>query len=197
MRTALIVVDVQRDFCEGGSLAVEGGNAVAHRIADYVRREKDEYDLIVFTKDWHTGTNSNGGHFSENPDYVDTWPAHCVVNSEGSLLHPAVSIVFNELYPEAVMVFKGYGEPAYSGFQGAFMGDSLHEILSQAAIDAVDICGIATDYCVKATALDAIAHGYDTLVIYDLTAAVHGVDGLLKTQAEILHATVDNNGSVL
>ena len=188
MRTALLVVDVQNDFCEGGALPVAGGNRVAEDIAEFIRRSRDDYDMIVFTKDWHNQFGDNGGHFSENPDYVDTWPAHCVLGTSGARLHPAVGEVYEELYPEVQTVFKGYGEPAYSGFQGQFMAYSLHEILSRGGIDVVDIVGIATDYCVKATALDAIALGYETTVFWELTAAVNGEDGINDTIDAVLDA---------
>lgn len=168
---ALIVVDVQNDFVEGGSLAVSGGRAVAASISDHLAKRADRYALVVATRDWHDAGSTNGGHFhdqGEDPDYVDTWPAHCVSGTDGSDYAEEL-----DLEPIDVHVRKGMGEPAYSGFQGvADDGRSLAQVLTDAGITEVDIVGIATDYCVRATALDARAEGLDVTVIPDLTAAV-------------------------
>ena len=162
MTTALIVVDVQNDFCEGGSLAVAGGAAVAASIGHLL--EQDPYDHVVATQDHHIDP---GAHFSETPDFVDTWPPHCVVGTTGVDLHPAL-----EPRPFEAVFRKGEFAAAYSGFEGASDGTSLEAWLREREVDEVVVCGIATDYCVRATALDAAAAGFGTSVLLDLTAAV-------------------------
>ena len=164
---ALIVVDVQKDFCEGGSLAVEGGTAVARSLtellADPARRAT--YAHVVATKDYHVDP---GAHFSDQPDYRDSWPPHCVVGTEGVDFHPA----FDPTAVEAVFT-KGEYSAAYSGFEGADeTGTTLAEWLRARDVDSVDVAGIATDHCVKATAADAVAAGFDTRVLTGLTAGV-------------------------
>jgi nicotinamidase/pyrazinamidase len=163
MRT-LIVVDVQNDFCEGGSLAVAGGADVARSITELLAHH--DYDHVVATKDHHIDP---GDHFSDDPDYRDSWPPHCVVGSSGEHFHPA----FDATPMEAVF-HKGQYSAAYSGFEGLHSedGTTLTDWLRQRDVDAVDIVGIATDYCVKATAADAVAAGFTTRVLLDLTAGV-------------------------
>ena len=160
---ALIVVDVQKDFCEGGSLAVEGGATVARRLTELLAEHT--YDHVVATMDFHIDP---GSHFSDEPDYRDSWPRHCVVGTEGVDFHPA----FDPAAIEAVFT-KGEYSAAYSGFEGADdSGVTLADWLRSKAVDAVDVVGIATDYCVKATAADAVAAGFTTRVLLDLTAGV-------------------------
>ena len=160
---ALIIVDVQKDFCEGGSLAVEGGAAVARRLTELLAEHT--YDHVVATMDFHIDP---GPHFSDEPDYRDSWPRHCVVGTEGVDFHPA----FDPAAIEAVFT-KGEYSAAYSGFEGADdSGVTLADWLRSRAVDAVDVAGIATDYCVKATAADAVAAGFTTRVLLDLTAGV-------------------------
>jgi nicotinamidase/pyrazinamidase len=163
---ALIVVDVQNDFCEGGSLAVTGGAAVAAAITTYVRDHGTEYAAVVGTLDWHVDP---GDHFSEHPDYVATWPAHCVVGTEGSQSHPALDRGLVEAW-----FHKGRHSAAYSGFEGHTEPDGigLADWLRARHVEAVDVVGIATDHCVRATALDAIGAGFSTRVLLDLTAGV-------------------------
>ncbi|OBI82397.1 nicotinamidase [Mycobacterium sp. E740] len=161
---ALIIVDVQNDFCEGGSLAVAGGNDVARGIKRLVAGRND-YAHVVATKDFHIDP---GEHFSDNPNFVTSWPRHCVVGTGGADFHP-------EFHADAVdAVFtKGEYSAAYSGFEGTdASGTSLDDWLRQHGIDKVDVVGIATDYCVKATAADAVAYGFSTRVLVDLTAGV-------------------------
>lgn len=165
---ALIVVDVQRDFCEGGSLAVTGGASTAARISGWLGSHGDDYDVVVATRDWHV---EPGGHFAgpgQQPDFDQSWPPHCVVGTEGSAWHPDLHL------PErAVVVSKGEREAAFSGFQGRTdAGEPLGDVLSRHGVTAVDVVGIATSYCVKATALDAVSAGLDTRVLVDLTADV-------------------------
>ncbi|WP_435736897.1 isochorismatase family protein [Cellulosimicrobium sp. PMB13] len=164
-RRALIVVDVQPTFCEGGELGVEGGNAVAQRIADHAREHRDRYDLVVTTQDWHVDP---GEHWSAAPDFVDTWPPHGIAGSANAELHPALA----DLAPD-VSVKKGEYQAAYSGFEGVDdAGRALADVLRDAGIGAVDVVGIAESHCVRATALDAHALGLGTRVITDLTVPV-------------------------
>ncbi len=163
MSHALIVVDVQNDFCEGGSLAVTGGAAVAGALSGLLGGEHG-YDHVVATQDHHIDP---GSHFSPDPDFIDSWPPHCVAGTPGADFHPAL---VNRPF-EAVFT-KGEYAAAYSGFEGACDGESLAEWLADHEVSAVDVAGIATDYCVRATALDAAAAGLRTRVLVDLTAAV-------------------------
>ncbi|HEX6473072.1 MAG TPA: isochorismatase family protein [Streptosporangiaceae bacterium] len=165
MVNALIIVDVQNDFCEGGSLPVAGGAGVASAISDYVLGGGGDYAHIVATRDYHIDP---GGHFSTNPDFVDSWPPHCVVGTPGADFHPN----FDTASVEEVFS-KGERAAAYSGFE-AVTGDemSLEEWLRDRDVDAVDVVGIATDHCVRATALDAATVGFATRVLLDLTAGV-------------------------
>ncbi|MER7206658.1 isochorismatase family protein [Streptosporangium sp. NPDC000239] len=163
MATALIVVDVQNDFCEGGSLAVGGGAEVAAAISRHAASHG--YDHVVATRDFHVDP---GDHFSASPDYVDSWPAHCVAGSHGALFHPA----FDTAGVEEVFS-KGADAAAYSGFEGSAPdGTSLAEWLAARRVDTVDVVGIATDHCVRATALDAVREGLAVRVLLDLTAGV-------------------------
>jgi nicotinamidase/pyrazinamidase len=177
---ALVIVDVQNDFCEGGSLAVAGGSAVAAQISAFLRSEEaDDYDVIAATRDHHIDP---GDHFSDNPDYVDSWPPHCRVGTPGAEFHPDL-----ELDRVAAVFSKGNYAAAYSGFEGAGSEESefeasgpegdasgrpLEEWLRARDVTAVDIVGIATDHCVRATALDAMKAGFHTRVLLDLTAGV-------------------------
>ncbi len=160
---ALIVVDVQNDFCEGGSLAVAGGAEVGRRVAELIADEHG-YDHVIATRDHHIDP---GDHFSEHPDYVHSWPVHCVAGTAGAELHPNLG----DTRFEAIFD-KGEYAAAYSGFEGKCDGEPLADWLHSRAVTDVDVCGIATDYCVKATALDAARNGFDTTVLLDLTAAV-------------------------
>jgi nicotinamidase/pyrazinamidase len=160
---ALIIVDVQNDFCEGGSLAVAGGAGVAAGISAALAG--GPWDHVVATKDYHIDP---GAHFSAHPDYLDSWPAHCVVGTGGAEFHP--DLVTDRV--EAVF-HKGEHAAAYSGFEGhTDAGEGLAEWLRARAVEAVDVVGIATDHCVRATALDAVAAGFGTTVLLDLTAGV-------------------------
>jgi nicotinamidase/pyrazinamidase len=163
MANALIVVDVQNDFCEGGSLAVAGGAEVAAAISAHIA--EGGYDHVVATRDYHVDP---GPHFSVEPDFADSWPPHCVAGTPGASFHPAldiggISTVFS----------KGAHEAAYSGFQGAAPdGSALADWLTARSVDTVDVVGIATDHCVRATALDAASNGFTTTVLLGLTAGV-------------------------
>jgi nicotinamidase/pyrazinamidase len=160
---ALIIVDVQNDFCEGGSLAVTGGAGVAAGISTALT--SGAWDHVVATKDYHIDP---GAHFSTHPDYLDTWPAHCVVGTGGAEFHP--NLVIDQV--EAVF-HKGEHAAAYSGFEGhTDEGVGLADWLRERSVTAVDVVGIATDFCVRATALDAVGSGFATTVLLGLTAGV-------------------------
>ncbi|MGH8888592.1 MAG: isochorismatase family protein [Acidothermaceae bacterium] len=168
-RRALIVVDVQPTFCEDGELPVPGGNAIAERIAEYLRERHSDYAIVATTQDWH---DDPGHHFSADPDFVDTWPPHGVVGTRNAELHPAVAAAVAGL-AGVVHTRKGLHQAAYSGFDGADeSGRSLATVLADALVEAVDVCGIAESHCVKSTALDAIKLGYPTTVLNDLTVPV-------------------------
>ena len=171
MRRALLVVDVQNDFCEGGSLPVTGGAEVAHRIGRMLDHwtardpQAPEYAVAVATKDHHIDP---GAHFSTHPDFVDSWPRHCVVGSDGVAFHPNL-----DPQPFDAVFLKGEYEAAYSGFQGKTSdGAPLADWLRDHDITAVDVCGIATDYCVLQTALDAVRNGFEVRLLTDLCAGV-------------------------
>jgi nicotinamidase/pyrazinamidase len=162
---ALIVVDVQPTFCEGGELPVEGGNQVAADVAAHVAAHRDRYGIVVTTQDWHIDP---GEHFSETPDYVTSWPVHGVADSPNAALHPALADLDAD-----VAVRKGQYDHGYSGFEGADdAGRSLEAVLQDAGVTAVDVVGLAESHCVKHTALDAVRAGFATRVLTDLTAPV-------------------------
>jgi nicotinamidase/pyrazinamidase len=171
MKRALIVVDVQNDFCEGGSLAVAGGADVAFGIAEVLKRwsEADPwdrpYDYVVATRDHHIDP---GDHFSDSPDFVDSWPRHCVAGTDGVAFHPNL-----DPQPFDAVFDKGEYQAAYSGFEGtSHDGVGLADWLRRHEVGTVDVVGIATDHCVRATALDAARAGLRTTVLLDLTAGV-------------------------
>lgn len=170
MRRALIVVDVQNDFCPGGSLAVEEGDTVASRISQWLVSGDEHYELVVATMDWHPppGGPVPFDHFSDNPDYANTWPPHCVQGTAGAELHPNLSLPTN-----TVIVRKGQTEAAYSGFEGHDEHQRpLAELLRREGIDTVDVVGLATDYCVKASAMDAKTQGLSVRVLSRMIAGV-------------------------
>jgi nicotinamidase/pyrazinamidase len=163
---ALIIVDVQNDFCEGGSLAVAGGAAVARAIsARLASPDGSGYQHVVATQDHHVDP---GSHFSAEPDYVTTWPPHCVAGTPGASFHPDLDTSRIE------QVFrKGAHAAAYSGFEGSGdNGESLADWLRGRGITSIDVAGIATDHCVRATAADAAGAGFATTVLLGLTAGV-------------------------
>ena len=163
MTTALVVVDVQNDFCEGGSLAVSGGAEVAAAISRHIA--DSAYAHVVATRDHHVDP---GRHFSDTPDYVHSWPAHCRVGTPGACFHPQLDVAAVQ-----AVFSKGAHAAAYSGFEGTNSdGRRLAQWLRNRTVDSVAIVGIATDHCVRATALDAVAQGFLTTVLLDLTAGV-------------------------
>ncbi len=171
MTRALLIVDVQNDFTEGGALGVDGGDAVAAALTGYLARSAADYGLIIASRDWHDAEGDNGGHFAvapDEPDYVDTWPVHCVAGSEGAGYDPLfdTSAVTHHLY-------KGRGRPDYSMFQGETeAGETAAQLIVAHGVDTVDIAGIATDHCVRASAFDALALGIRVRVLTDLVAGV-------------------------
>ena len=165
MKRALLIVDVQPTFCEGGALAVEGGNRVAERIADFVAKNAQEYDLIATSQDWHIDP---GDHFSDTPDFVDTWPPHGVAETAEAEVHPALSEVHVD-----VAVKKGHYSAAYSAFEGVTeSGQKLADVFRAAGIDVIDAVGIAESHCVMESCLDARKLGWPVRCFSDLTVPV-------------------------
>ncbi|MBG0821254.1 isochorismatase family protein [Planomonospora sp. ID91781] len=182
MATALIIVDVQNDFCEGGSLAVDGGAEVAAAISRHAASHG--YDHVVATRDFHVDP---GDHFAAEPDLVTSWPAHCVAGTPGADFHPALDTARVE-----EVFSKGAHSAAYSGFEGTSAdGTRLADWLAERHVHAVDVVGIATDHCVRATALDAVENGLAVHVPLDLTA------GVARQTTEAALAELDSAGVVL
>ena len=170
MSRALIIVDVQNDFCEGGSLGVDGGTAVAEGVGEHLAAHGQEYSAVVATADWHVDP---GDHWSDTPDYRTSWPVHCRVGTPGAEFSPALDPALGHV--DAVFR-KGEHEAAYSGFEGTTESHGrrtgLAEWLREREVREVDVVGIATDHCVRATALDAVREGLATTVLLDLVAGV-------------------------
>ena len=170
MGRALLIIDVQNDFCEGGALAVAGGAGIAERVSNFLAKYVDDYDLVVASRDWHDGGNDNGGHFATDapPDLVRTWPVHCIAGTRGAEYHPDLDTGGIDVH-----IRKGQGRPAYSIFEGVTEeGQPLAALLAERGITDVDVVGIATDHCVRASALDALAAGEGVRVLTDLVAGV-------------------------
>lgn len=184
MGKALFIVDVQNDFTEGGALGVTGGDAVAAAISRHLAATAGDYALVVASRDWHDAEGDNGGHFAAGePDFVDTWPVHCVAGTAGAEYDPG-------LVTDAIThhVKKGQGAPAYSLFEGTTEdGETVAELLASRGILEADIVGIATDYCVRASALDAVEHGLRVRVLTDLVAGVAPASSEAAL-AELAHA---------
>jgi len=185
---ALIVVDVQNDFCEGGSLAVDGGGDVARAISRYLQ-DGNGYAHVVATNDYHVDP---GSHFSDEPDYASSWPRHCVVGTHGVRFHPDLDITRVE-----AVFRKGTHAAAYSGFEGVDdAGTPLGDWLREHDVHEVDVVGIATDYCVRATAADAAGAGFATRVLLGLTAGV-APESTAKAIEEMSAAGVELVGTPL
>jgi len=168
MTRALLIVDVQNDFTEGGALGVTGGDATAAGITRLLEEHAADYDAIIASRDWHDPDSDNGGHISDAPDFVDSWPAHCIAGTDGAEYD-------TNLDTSAIThhVKKGQGKPAYSMFEGVTDdGSTVAAVLTERGIETVDVVGIATDHCVRATALDALEHGQHVRI---LTALIAGV----------------------
>ncbi|WP_368498837.1 isochorismatase family protein [Herbiconiux sp. A18JL235] len=188
MARALFIIDVQNDFIEGGALGVEGGTAVANGISKLLSEHREAYDYVIASRDWHDPESSNGGHFAleGEPDYRSSWPVHCVAGTWGAEYH-------DELTTNAIdhHVRKGQGEPAYSIYEGTTEeGGTVHELLDANGVTDVDIAGLATDHCVRASALDAIEHGRHVRIITDLIAGV-SPETSRAAIAELAHAGAD------
>jgi len=174
----LLVVDVQNDFCEGGALGVDGGERVANAISKFVEEHRSDYAVIVASRDWHDAENDNGGHFAadgEVANFVTTWPPHCVAGTPGAKYHPKLT-----LPEDTIHLKKGQGVPSYSLFEGHTDDNrTAEEVLASARVTDVDVVGIATDHCVRASALDAKKAGFGVRVLDNLVAAV-------STETEII-----------
>jgi nicotinamidase/pyrazinamidase len=171
MSRALFVIDVQNDFCEGGALACQGGAQVAASITAYLKSSKNDYDFVIASRDWHTPNSLNGGHFptqGNEPDFVNTWPLHCIAGEPGADYHPNLDASLIDIH-----IKKGQGQHGYSIFEGITdSGEKLQELIQRLGITEVDVVGIATDYCVRASALDANNSDLQVRVITSLTAGV-------------------------
>ena len=199
MSRALFIIDVQNDFTEGGALGVQGGAAVAAGVTELLGKHRDVYKVVVASRDWHDADNDNGGHFATDaePDFVDTWPEHCVAGTDGADYHPALDTSAVDLH-----VRKGQGKPAYSIFEGIDdEGRPVATLLDDLGITDIDLVGIATDYCVRASGLDAIEHGRHVRVFTDLVAGVADASSdaalaeLGHAGAEITESTVLDEAS--
>ena len=169
---ALLVVDVQNDFCEGGSLGVPGGAALAGAITSYIQVHRDEYDLVVATRDWHIDPGPHFAPDGTDPDFDQTWPVHCRAGTVGAEFHPDL-----RLPGAALVVHKGQHEAAFSGFEGTTpAGDALAAVLREAGVTGVDVCGIATSFCDRATAMAAVSAGFQTRLLARLCTDVTGAD---------------------
>ncbi|WP_460522389.1 isochorismatase family protein [Humibacter antri] len=171
MSRGLLIIDVQNDFTEGGALGVSGGAAVAAGITRLLSQSGERYGLVVASRDWHNAGDDNGGHFAPadaEPDFVATWPVHCVAGTAGADYHPALDVRGVDVH-----IRKGQGVPAYSIYEGTSDdGAGLSAILDSADVHELDLVGIATDYCVRASALDALSDGRNVRVLVDLVAGV-------------------------
>lgn len=168
MTCALLIVDVQNDFTEGGALGVDGGAALAQGVTSFLENHYGDYDLVVASRDWHSAEGDNGGHFSEQPDFVNSWPVHCVAYTPGAEYHANFDTARVTHH-----VLKGQGVPAYSAFEGTLeQGGTLQNLLRDAHVTELDVVGIATDHCVLASAKDALAMNLKVRVFTDLVAGV-------------------------
>ena len=175
MRNALLVIDIQNAFVEGGSLPVAGGRDVAAMVSRHVRHFKTEYQFVCATRDYH---EDPGDHFSDHPDFRNSWPPHCVAGTPGAGLCPPIQNLVREKLISTVLT-KGQHAAAYSGFEALDpRGHPMLDVLKEARVDHMDICGLATDYCVRATALDARKHDFQVRVLLNLCAAVSPETGL-------------------
>lgn len=185
MTRALFIVDVQNDFTEGGALGVNGGSAVAAGVTRLLAEHPERYDHVFASRDWHNADDDNGGHFATDaePDFVNTWPKHCVAGTSGAEYHPALDASAVTLH-----VRKGQGVPAYSIFEGTTDdGSAVSDKLDELGVLDVDVVGIATDYCVRASALDAIGAGRKVRILTDLVAGV-APESTEAALAELGHA---------
>lgn len=194
MARALLVIDVQNDFCEGGALACQGGASVAAKISSFIRENSSRYELVVASRDWHTPNDSNDGHFPAEgnlPDYISTWPLHCIQGTEGAEYHPNLDTNLIDVH-----IKKGQSSNGYSIFDGVTEeGESFAEVLRSHSISELEVVGIATDYCVRASALDSVKQGFKVRVISSLTAGVSEAS-TERAIAEMLDAGVDVSSTI-
>jgi nicotinamidase/pyrazinamidase len=193
MANALFVIDLQNDFCEGGALACEGGAATAERITKYLRANPERYDHVISSRDWHMPDSANDGHFAPPgvaPDFLQTWPLHCLANTSGADYHSNFDRDLVDL-----QIFKGQDANGYSIFDGVTTeGETTEALLRRLEITTIDVVGIATDYCVRASALDAKRHGFQVTVISSLTAGVapisteSAIDEMIDAGVEVVAA---------
>ncbi len=168
MRNALLLVDLQNDFVEGGSLPVPGGKVLVAQVSRHLRHFRTEYEFVVATRDYH---EDPGDHFADQPDFVNTWPKHCVIGTPGAAFCAPILNLVREKYIQAV-VDKGRHGAAYSGFEATdARGHPLFDVLRDARVDHIDICGLITEYTVRATALDARKREFQVRVLVNLCAA--------------------------
>jgi nicotinamidase/pyrazinamidase len=188
---ALFIIDVQNDFCEGGALACQGGSLVAKKITEYLGAAKENYDFVIASRDWHTPNDDNGGHFppaGTAPDFVNNWPLHCIAGEAGAEYHPNLDSSLIDIH-----IKKGQGQHGYSIFEGTTDdGERIQDLLPRLGITDVDVVGIATDYCVRASSLDAKNEGLRVRVIKSLTAGVaagsteSAIDELVDAGVEVV-----------
>lgn len=194
MARALLVIDVQNDFCEGGALACQGGASVAAKISSFIRENPTRYELVVASRDWHTPNESNDGHFPPDgnlPDYMSTWPLHCIQGTEGAEYHHNLDTNLIDVH-----IKKGQSSNGYSIFDGVTdEGESFADVLRSHSISEVEVVGIATDYCVRASALDSVKHGFKVRVISSLTAGVSEAS-TERAIAEMVDAGVDVSSTI-
>jgi len=185
MRRALLGVDLTPTFCEGGGLPVEGGNDTAERAAAYLDEHGADYDLLVFSEDWHIDPGEHWAAEGTDPDYALTWPVHGPAGTDEARVHPVVRAALDRLAERGIpvhLVRKGMYEAAYSAFEGVVVendpgelepvGPALAEWLHARAVTHVDVIGIATDHCVRASSLDAAAEGFEVRLLADLMVGV-------------------------
>lgn len=192
MTRALFIVDVQNDFTEGGALGVDGGDAVAAGITAHLAAHAGDYTVIVASRDWHDPDSDNGGHIAlgAEPDFSDTWPVHCIAGTPGADYDPGLdtSAVTDH-------VKKGQGKPAYSLYEGTTDdGRTVAQILAEHGVTEVDVTGIATDHCVRASALDALEHGIHVRILTDLIAGV-APSSSEAALAELAHGGAELRGA--
>ena len=184
---ALLIVDVQPTFCEGGSLPVQGCNEVAADIARFLKSDHG-YQHVITTQDWHI---QPGQHFASSPDYINTWPEHGLAGSKEAELHPELEDVKHLITHK---VKKGMFNAAYSGFEGVDEQEiGLDQTLQRNHVTHIDVVGLALDYCVKATAIDSVGHGYSTRVLTQFSAAV-APETIDSTISELKNAGVETVG---
>ncbi|WKD60838.1 nicotinamidase/pyrazinamidase [Corynebacterium ciconiae DSM 44920] len=195
-RSAFVLVDGQYDFVEGGALGVEGGTRALAGVAEFLAAHAANYAVCAVTRDWHIDP---GAHFSEQPDFAESWPRHCVAGTTGAELHPqALRALDNAAaaHPGQIRidVTKGEYSAAYSGFEGATAGGtSLADALRGHEVASIDVAGIATDYCVRATCLDGLAAGFEVRLLVPLSAGVaepSSVEALAEIRRRGVHLLV-------